>query len=96
MFDKYEPEKLDQSTQKLHELFEQLGTEQEFLKNIVEQGIHTQNTALIDTALESYKKQEKIFEEISICSKETSKQIKLARKDMEKNIKILKILEELP
>lgn len=95
MFDKFKPENLDKAAKEMKFTLDQLATIQELMDTIAEQVEKTGNITLMYSALDKYKEEERLLIQLSKESKELSKQIKLARKDLEKKISLYNFLENL-
>lgn len=92
---KFKPEELSTVSKDLKQTLDDIVAGQEIMSNLQEQLEKTQNVTLIEAAIEEYKNQEQLMSKLSKQSKQLSEQLKLARKDIEKNYKIYKMLEQV-
>lgn len=92
---KFKPEELIIVSKDLKQTLDDIVVGQEIMNNLQEQLEKTQNVTLIEAAIEEYKNQEQLMSKLSKQSKQLSEQLKLARKDIEKNYKIYKMLEQV-
>jgi len=92
---KFKPEELSTVSKDLKQTLDDIVAGQEIMNNLQEQLEKTQNVTLIEAAIEEYKNQEQLMNKLSKQSKQLSEQLKLARKDIEKNYKIYKMLEQV-